>query len=77
MKRLSMSTGHGKVAWSNFYLPSKICSLVSMVSSLERFSLTIQEPCNFRTLAESIRSLRKLKVRWVAIQPCIGPDPHL
>ena len=72
-----MSTGHAKTAWTNFYLPSKICSLVSMVSSLERLTLDIQEPCNFRTLAESIRNLQKLKVHWVALQPCIGLDLHL
>lgn len=76
MQRLSMSTGHAKPAWSNYYLPSKICSLVSMVSSLERLTLNIEEPCNFRTLAESVHSLQKLKVRGVALQPCIGLDLH-
>jgi hypothetical protein len=66
MKRLSISKSHAEVRPSEFWLPSKICTLVSMVSSLECLTLTVQDPCNSRILAESIRSLQRLKVHWVA-----------
>jgi hypothetical protein len=65
MKRLKLSTKH---KLDIVYLPNKFILLLSMASSLEHLTLLIPERRNFWTLAETIRSLRKLKVQLVMPQ---------
>ena len=59
MKRLSLSMKH---ELGDVYLPNKLILLISVASSLVRLTLVIPELRNFKALAETIRSLQKLKV---------------
>lgn len=65
MKRLSLSTKH---ELRDVYLPNKLILLISVASSLESLTLVIPELRNFWTLAETIRSLQKLKVQTMSLQ---------
>ena len=63
LKRLSIST----VEEVYDFVPDKILTSISMVSSLESLTVAIPQHCNLETLANAICSLRNLKVRPPAL----------
>jgi hypothetical protein len=65
MKRLSLSTKH---ELGDVYLPNRLILLISVASSLESLTVVIPERRNFWTLADTVRSLRRLKVQVITLQ---------
>ena len=68
LQRLTVSADYDGVLRSNAYLPCEIVSHMSIAATLESLALLIPESRTFRTLAESVPSLRRLKV-------CAPPCP--
>lgn len=62
LQRLSVSAGSDGVLCSNAYLPREIIRHMSTAATLESLNLLVPESRTFRTLAESVASLRRLKV---------------
>ena len=71
LQRLSVSADYDGFLHSNAYLPCEIVNHMSIAATLESLALLIPESRTFRTLAVSVPSLRKLKVR---ARPCLAPS---
>jgi hypothetical protein len=69
LQRLSVSADYDGFLHSNAYLQCEIINHMSIAATLESLALLIPESRTFRTLAESVPSLQKLKVR---ARPCLA-----